>query len=115
MSQVILKLHNLKIAATATVIDFPTRTSALDLKELWNKGFAADPISKDMLKALEDSATKSRHLTLSQCSERQGRLLYQERVYVPDHAPLKLRLIRDHHDTATTEHSGRVKMLELLA
>jgi len=34
--------------------------------------------------------------------------------YVPDYLPLKLQLIRDHHDTPAGGHPGRSKTLELL-
>lgn len=36
------------------------------------------------------------------------------RIYIPDNTQLKLDLIQQHHDTATTGHLGQVKTYELL-
>jgi len=41
--------------------------------------------------------------------------LYRDCTFVPDHTPLRLRLLQDHHDPPAMGHPGRAKTLELLA
>jgi transposase InsO family protein len=110
MHQVVLKPHNvLKAAATNE------REPVTNIDELWEQGHERDTTTTEILTALRTNATRSRHVTLSQCSERNGILLYQDRIYVPDFMPLKLKLIKDHHETPAAGHPGRAKTLELLA
>ena len=59
--------------------------------------------------------SSSKQLSLAECKEDSGRLLYQDRLYVPDYMPLKLRLIQDFHEMPAAGHPGRSKTPELLA
>src|SRR5438874_379030 len=110
MNQNVLKPNNV-LAIAATNNNEP----ATNIEGLWKEAYGTDPIPAEVLSALKDGTIRSRHLTLSQCSERDGKLLYQNRAYVPDHMPLKLRLIQDHHETPAAGHPGRAKILKLLA
>ena len=90
--------------------------SELTLDDLWRKGLAEDPVPRKTLASLKAGHPRSLYLTLRECREdRNGRLVYRERLYVPDYTPLKLRIIRDHHDTPAVGHPGRAKTLELIA
>ena len=42
-------------------------------------------------------------------------MIYWDCIYVPDHIPLRLRLLQDHHDPPAVGHAGHAKTLELLA
>ena len=42
-------------------------------------------------------------------------MIYWDCIYVPDHVPLRLRLLQDHHDPPAVGHPGRAKTLKLLA
>jgi len=44
-----------------------------------------------------------------------GRLIYRDCIYVPDHPSLRLRLLQDHHEPPAIGHPGRAKTLELHA
>src|SRR5690606_10331685 len=76
---------------------------------------AKDPLPQAVIKQLQEGQSRSKQLSLAECEVRNGRLIYRERVYVPDYPPLKLRLIQDFHATPAAGHPGRSKTLELLS
>jgi transposase InsO family protein len=63
---------------------------------------------------LRDGVRHSRRITLAECEERDGRLWYRDRLYVPEHEPLRLHLMKRHHEAPNAGHPGRSKTLELL-
>ena len=124
-NQVILKPHNImtqnqheRIALASTVThspeDISTSTDSSSLEELLEEGYRRDPLPRTVLKALHDGKKHSKHLVLGDCENRGGYLWYQNRVYIPDYAPLKLGLMQHHHDSPAAGHAGRAKTLELL-
>ena len=77
------------------------------MTELFNEAYMQDPIPNDVLGQLRRGQTHSKQLSLAECQvEDNGRLLYCKRVYVLDYMPLKLRLIRDSHETLAAGHPG---------
>jgi Integrase zinc binding domain len=48
------------------------------------------------------------------CSDVESRLLYRDRIYVPDLHQLRLRLARQYHDTPVAGHKRQAKTYELL-
>jgi RNase H-like domain found in reverse transcriptase/Reverse transcriptase (RNA-dependent DNA polymerase)/Integrase zinc binding domain/Integrase core domain/Chromo (CHRromatin Organisation MOdifier) domain len=134
-SQVLLKSHNIDpaIFSAAQVIlrgaatsqpssfhappppceDRPTPPPSLNT--LFGDGYAADPFPDHVIDLLRKGATRSKRISLAQCSVGpNNRLYYDERLFVPKHDPLRLELIRRHHDIPTAGHPGRAKTLELL-
>ena len=86
------------------------------ITELCNEAYMQDPIPNNVLGQLRRGQTRSKQLSLAKCQvDDKGCLLYHKRVYMPDHMTLKLRLIRDFHETPAAGHPGRSKTLELLA
>ena len=80
---------------------------AKTITELFDDAYAIDPIPNDILDQLRRGQTCSKQLSLAECQkDDNGRLLYRKRVYVPDHMPLKLRLIRDFYETPAAGHPG---------
>ena len=67
-----------------------------------------------ILGLLWNGTQQCKEISLAECKERDGRLLYGDSVYVPDHPPLRLQLLQDHHDPPALGHPGRAKILELL-
>jgi hypothetical protein len=55
-----------------------------------------------------------KEITIAECSERNGQVVYQGKHYVPEGDQLQLRLIQEHHDTAFTGHQGSAKTIDLL-
>jgi len=68
-----------------------------------------------ILGLLRDGTRQCKEISLADCKEMNGRLFYRDCLFVPDHTPLRLRLLQDHHDPPAMGHPGRAKTLELLA
>jgi len=115
--QVVLKPQNLGLNAITepTILELPKIALPNSLLELMKEGYIVDPIPNDILQQLRDGKVRSKQLSLAECKDETGRLIYRDRIYIPNHTLLKLRLIQDFHDTPAAGHPGRSKTLELLA
>ena len=80
------------------------------LKDVYN----LDPISLEVLEALEHKDARHPLITLANYEKRGAYLYYLERLYIPDHDELKAEILRLCHDSPTAGHSGRSKTYELL-
>ncbi len=74
----------------------------------------ADPIPNEVLKTLRQGVQRYKHLSIAECSEENGRLVYQKHLYVPDYDPLKLGIMREAHSNPAAGHPVRSKTLELI-
>jgi len=74
-----------------------------------------DQFPGQILGLLRDGTRQCKEISLANCKEMGGRLLYQDCTFVPDHTPLRLRLLQDHHDPPAMGHPEHAKTLELLA
>jgi transposase InsO family protein len=92
----------------------PDPLLAAELDRLFNEAYEADHFPNDVLRMLRDDVRHSRRITLAECREQAGRLWYRDRLYVPDHEPLRLHLWQRHHEIPVAGHPGRSKTLELL-
>ena len=86
----------------------------LTLEQLFEEEHQQDSFPHKVLQQLRDSEWRSKEITLSECTEVNEQLHYRERVYVPDHHPLRLHLCKEHHDTPVAEHPEKAKIYELL-
>ena len=83
---------------------------------MFNEVYIQDPIPNDVLGQLRRGQTCSKQISLAECQvDDNGHLLYCKHIYVLNYMPLKLRLIRDFHETPAAGHPGRSKTLELLS
>lgn len=141
MEQTVLKPHNLAPslhACAAWLNDIPGRPPPLErqqksqhemlrlladnppgdgrdpLKTLLEQAYQADKTPHEVLQALARGDRRHPELTLAECENRQGILLYRGRIFVPNHDELRLYIIRAHHDTPAFGHPGRAKTLELI-
>ena len=87
---------------------FPT------LAEMMTTAYATDPLAQEVLRDLRSGSRHNRSLSLADCQEVDGRLPYPNRLYVPDNAELRVRLLRSRHDAPAAGHPGRDKTFELL-
>jgi len=62
-----------------------------------------------------DGTRQCKEISLANYKEMNGRLFYRDCIFVPDHTPLRLQLLQDHHDPPTMGHPERAKTLELFA
>jgi len=79
------------------------------------EAYQVDEFPGWILGLLRDGTRQCKEISLADCKETNGRLFYQDCLFVPDHTPLRLRLLQDHHDPPAMRHQGRAKTLELLA
>jgi len=84
------------------------------ISTLLAESYRADPFPTRILGLLRNGARQCKEISLAECKEQDGQLLYRDCVYVPDHPPLRLQLLQDHHDPPAMGHPGRAKTLELL-
>jgi len=84
------------------------------ISTLLTESYRADPFPARILGLLRNGARQYKEISLAEFKERDGRLLYRDCFYVPDHPPLRLQLRQDHHDPPAMDHPGRAKTLELL-
>ena len=108
-SQTVIKSQNLQLDATQTPPPEPQT-----LEELFATAYEADPTPTQILTGLAKGKINSRLLSIAECSNDNGRLRYRDRLYVPEHRPLRLRIMEDHHSSAVAGHPGRSKTLELI-
>ena len=73
-----------------------------------------DPYPQQVIEMINQGIQRCKTITLSECSVKDGLLLYNQRLYIPDYAPLKLKLLQLHHDDPTAGHPGRSKTITLL-
>lgn len=64
---------------------------------------------------LANGTTSSRKISLAECTDDQGQLRFREALYVPDYAPLKLEILKLHHDLPSPGHPGRAKTFKLIS
>ena len=86
--------------------DIEPQDEDVDLNELFIQGYEQDPLPSEVLRALRTGARQSKYLSLAHCAEINNRLYVTGRCYVPDYAPLQLRLLEIHHDRPTAGHPG---------
>ena len=114
--QAVLKLQNLtELPDTALTLACGRITeeeadNVRTITKLFNEAYIQDPILNDVLGQLRRGQTRSKQLSLAECQvDDNGRLLYRKCIYVPEHIPLKLQLIRDFYEMPAAGHSGRAK------
>lgn len=73
-----------------------------------------DDVVRSVLTCLREGVRRHPTVSLSQCSEQDGRLYFDGRLWVPADDLLRARLIRAHHDIPTAGHPGKAKTFDLL-
>lgn len=73
-----------------------------------------DPLPSEILEALDNDVPRHPQITLAECSQDSGLLLYRNRLYIPDRDELKASLLQEAHDSQSAGHLGRLKTYELL-
>src|SRR5690606_41972196 len=71
----------LTLAATGTGMDgIDNPGPRASLEELFDEGYAKDPLPQAVIKQLQEGQSRSKQLSLAECEVRNGRLIYRERV-----------------------------------
>ena len=85
------------------------------ISTLLEEAYQVDPFPERILRLLREDIRYCKEISLADCKEKNGRLVYRDCIYVPDHMPLRLRLLQNHHDPPVIGHPGRTKTFELLS
>ena len=128
--QVLLKPHNLD-EGMLPVETLPTavrlaklliEAPSFDLEAQVAAAVHQDELMKEVLECLQQGkqrlslkTTQAWHINLSDCRLDETRLLYKDRLWVPNDDLLRLTLIEAHHAGVAAGHPGREKTLELLS
>ncbi|SPJ89616.1 related to TY3B TY3B protein [Fusarium torulosum] len=86
-----------------------------DIRHLLDQGYEADEDLQLILQALKEGAPRHPKITLAECKVVQDRLLYRDRLYVPNHDPLKTALLKACHEHPIAGHPGRARTYDLLS
>jgi hypothetical protein len=109
----VLKPHNLPDELQISANLSPSNTQ-LSLDQEIAKATANDTFAQNILSMLRDGKHHCRQITLSECQEYNGCLLYQERQYVPPKYTLRLHIIQSHHHVHAAGYPGRGKTFDLI-
>ena len=101
--------RNLRLLA-----DTPPRDGHTPLQKSFDEAYHTDPFPTEILNCLRGGTQHHKKITLGDCGEDNGHLTYRNNLYVPDHEPLRLHLMQEHHDPPAMGHLGRPKTVELL-
>lgn len=116
-SQVVLKRENLDSKLrllTGSLSNEPPKGAPL-FEKLWTQGYTTDKFVKEVLDMLQQDTLQSKKISLAECTNDQGQLRFRGALYVPDHAPLKLEILKLHHDVPSAAHPGRARTFELIS
>ncbi|KAI0996733.1 hypothetical protein K3495_g11451 [Podosphaera aphanis] len=116
-SQVILKKENLEPRLQLSSTSMSRHSVANDglLGTLFRDGYIKDPLPLELLNLLRQGVRRSSHVSLAECSELDGKLIYRGTLYVPNYDPLKLQILKNYHNNPSAGHPGRGKTFELIS
>jgi hypothetical protein len=117
--RVVLKPQNLlpdtpRTADLYLLAEAPTPDEQSSLLYSIEKATHSDPFALRIILLLHDGKLHSKEISLSECDVRDGRLYYQQRLYIPNDDNLQLRLLQSHHDAPGAGYPGRAKTFDLL-
>jgi transposase InsO family protein len=110
MEQLVIKPFNL-----SSLLLYADNLPVPDLENLWTTAYEEDPFPNAVLESLNQHARSHPKVSLADCSRRGDRLLFRDRLWVPNYDPLRLEILRTHHDIPAAGHPGRSKTLELIS
>lgn len=70
----------------------------LTLEQFIDYDYEQNLLPNQVLQLLTNGANYSKNLTIADCANVNGKLHYQDRLYVPNYHALRLRLCQLHHD-----------------
>jgi hypothetical protein len=101
-------------ATNDAAADADADTSVGQISAFLSEAYEMDTFPNWILGLLRKGAKHCKEVSLADCKEKDGRLIYRDCIYVPDHMPLRLQLLQDHHHPPAMGHPGRAKTLDLL-
>jgi hypothetical protein len=92
MEQVVLKPHNLLEELRISANDMPVQEVPL-ISDLLTQAYVDNPLPKKILEAIWQGGSL-KDITVAECTEREGKICYRGKCYVPEGDQLRLRLIQ---------------------
>jgi hypothetical protein len=74
-----------------------------------------DETIRGIREKLKNGVTRDGKIALGLCEEKDGLLTYDGLIWIPDDDELRIRILRDHHDSNAAGHPGRARTLELIS
>lgn len=113
MKQILIPAERLLPLHIATLED---ETQPPSLDTLWEEGRSKDLVYCQLKSDIQSGKrkTKTHRISLSECEAREGEIFYRNRIWVPGHCDLQLRLIQQRHDTPSAGHPGYERTFSLL-
>jgi len=108
-TQVVLKSQSLGLLA-----DIPLQFGASPFNGIWTEAYQADPLPNQILTMLEQGVRHSHLISLAECTRDGNRQQYRDRLYIPNHEPLKLAIIRENYNPPAPGHPGRSETRQLI-
>jgi len=111
MERVVLKPQNLP-KQLRLLVDSPPVQGRPCISDLLTTAYETDSLPWKILEAIQTNSA-FQEITLAECMEEEGWVMYRGSMYVPDNDELRLRIIQEHHDIALAGHPGRAKSFHL--
>lgn len=83
------------------------------LDELFIQNFESDPLWARLLNQLRQKKRQNKDFSLFECKKIDGKLYYQNRMYISDFHKLDMRFCKNFHDSPIARHSDRTKRFDL--
>jgi hypothetical protein len=114
-SQIILKTENIKNLPKTKPSIYANEIIKTQLESLFEKAYTTDPFPGHVPNDLRTGVRQRKNISLSLCTEIDGRLCYDIRLFVPESEALQLYLLQAYHDSLVGSHQGKTKTFELLS
>lgn len=85
------------------------------LQKSFDKEYITDSFPQKILDLRRKDTKHSKEISLTECTELDSRLLYQECLYVPDYSPLRLRIMKLYYNAPSAGYPGYEKIFELVS
>lgn len=84
------------------------------IQEIIEQEYSTDEFIQEILSLLRNGVRRSKKISLSECEDRNGHLYFRNRLVIPDHPELEIKILRLVHDSPVGGHPGRGKTLEII-
>lgn len=104
-------------SASSTVTNTSSATEVDDegdIQALIDQGYENDDFTKGLLRAIKDHEPRYEDFSLSEFTLHHNRLLFRDRLFVPDYQDVRTQIIRAAHDLPAAGHPGIAKTLSLV-
>jgi len=112
MEQVVLKLQNVPELLCLLADTLPDKGRPC-IPDHMTQAYETNPLPGTILEEIQMNSGLQ-EITVAECTENEGRVMYRGNVYLPDMDELPVRIIQEHHDTALAGHPGQANTFDLL-